>query len=67
MVATDHSEQQVFTYSRSPVFIVKDAFRVWKKITKIQDGRQRPFEQNKFLPKNPIINCNMSFVINLGT
>ena len=27
------------------------------------DGRQWPFEQNRFLTKNPILNCDMSFVI----
>ena len=43
----------------APVFIAKDAFRVWSKITKIQDDRQRPFEQNRFLLQNLIINCNM--------
>ena len=30
----------------------------------IQDGRQRMFEQNIFLTNNPIINCNMSYLIN---
>ena len=43
-----------------PVYILKDACRVWTKTAKIQDGSQRPFEQNIFLANNPIIDCDMS-------
>ena len=39
--------------------ILKDSCHVWLKTAKIQDGCQRPFEQNRFLTNNPIINCDL--------
>ena len=35
-------------YGGQPIYILKDACRVWTKVAKIQDDRQRPFEQNMF-------------------
>ena len=43
-----------------------NAFRFWTKITKIQDGPQRPFEQNRFLSVKSIIKCNKTFLTNFG-
>ena len=36
------------------------------KTTKIEDGRQQPFEQARFLTNDHVVNCDMSFLTNLG-
>ena len=47
------------------IYTSKDACCIWQKKTKIQDGRQRPFEQDRFLTNDPVINCDMSFLTSL--